>query len=62
MNGVYILSLERPPAVLALGWRSCRFVENVTIRESTPREVDNLLCRPGHAHVWGNRARLAFDV
>lgn len=59
-TGAYILSLERLPAVPALGWRIGRFVEK-TVRESTPRQVDLLLCRPDHAHVRGNHARLAFD-
>uniref|UniRef100_A0A093V772 Serine/threonine-protein kinase pakH n=1 Tax=Talaromyces marneffei PM1 TaxID=1077442 RepID=A0A093V772_TALMA len=59
-TGAYILSLERLPAVPALGWRIGRFVENV-IRETVTREVDLLLCLPNRTFVRGNHARLAFN-
>jgi hypothetical protein len=41
--GAYILSLERLPAVPALGWRIGRFMERI-VGESISRQVDLLLC------------------
>jgi hypothetical protein len=59
-TGAYVLSLERLPAVPALGRRIGRFVEKM-VKETVTREVDLLLCLPNRAYIRGNHARLAFN-